>query len=221
MKVKGTPEHISQDNLRQHYDERFAQRPLRARERFYAWIANRVGPPEGSCVLDIGCGGGYLLKELHGKGCQLHGCDISTEALRIAKTVVPEAKFALADAQKLPYPDASFDIVYNLGSLEHFLDMEAAVREMHRVLHSRGCTIVMVPNSRYFGDLWRRLTFRGGADHHQLLERYGTLKEWKTLLESGGLKVQHVFAHNKFKKRLRLLPLHLAYCFIFTCTTSK
>lgn len=221
MKVKGTPESIRQRDLRRYYDERFSRRPFRARKGFYSWIAGKAPPAPGSSVLDIGCGGGYMLRELQGRGCRLHGCDISAEAVRIAQREAPQAKFAVADAGHLPYPDSSFDTLYILGSLEHFPDMEAAVREMHRVLRPRGRAVVMVPNSHYIGDLWRKLTSRRGADHHQIIERLGTLSEWKSLLKSGGLKVREVFTYNKFKKRLHFLPLRFANCFILTCTPSR
>jgi ubiquinone/menaquinone biosynthesis C-methylase UbiE len=220
MKIKGLKNNLSSAKLRRHYDERFARRPLRAREGFYAWIAGRIPPEQDSKVLDIACGGGYLLKRLQGRGCELFGSDISAQALRIAGNEAPEAKFVLADAEKLPFPDASFDMIYNLGSLEHFLDMDTALREMHRIMRPDAKLIVMVPNSRYIGDLWRKLTFRGGADHHQILERFGTLKEWKALLESGGFKVQSVFPYNKFKLRLRFVPLNFAYCFVFICVPA-
>jgi ubiquinone/menaquinone biosynthesis C-methylase UbiE len=216
MKVKGKPENLNSDKLRRYYDERFAQRPLRAREGFYAWIAARVNPPAGE-LLDIACGGGYFLKELQEKECKLFGCDISVEALKIAAREAPQASYSAADAERLPYRDSSFDLVCNLGSLEHFLDMEAALRETRRILKPGGRLVLMVPNSRYIGDFWRRITFRGGADHHQVLERFGSLKEWKTLLESNGFKVDSVFAYNKFKKWLRFVPLGLAYCFVFIC----
>jgi ubiquinone/menaquinone biosynthesis C-methylase UbiE len=218
MKTRGRPENLTSGELRRYYDERFAGRPLRAREGFYAWLAREICPPEGSSVLDIACGGGYLLGSLQGRRCDLHGCDISAEALRIASREAPEASLSVADAERLPYGDASFDEVYNLGSLEHFLDMESALHEMRRILKPGGKAVVMVPNSRYIGDLWRRATFRGGADHHQILERFGSRGEWKELLHSNGFTVRHIFPYNKFKAWLRLVPLVFAYCFVFVCS---
>lgn len=218
MKTRGRPDNLTPAQVRRYYDERFARRPLRAREGFYAWIARAAALPEGGRVLDIACGAGDLLRGLQGAGRDLHGCDISVEALRISAAEAPEAHLAVADAQNLPYRDSSFDAVYNLGSLEHFLDMEGALSEMRRVLKPGGRAVVMVPNSRYIGDLWRRLTFRGGADHHQILERFGTRREWKSLLESSGFAIERAFAYNKFKAWLRLVPLALAYCFIFVCS---
>lgn len=218
MKIRGRPNNLTSEELRRYYDKRFAERPLRAREGFYAWIAREICPPEGSRIIDIACGGGYLLREIQGRRCSLCGCDISSEALRIAAREVAEAGFAVADAEKLPYPDDSFDMACNLGSLEHFLGMESALREMRRVLKPEGRAVIMVPNSRYVGDLWRRLTFRGGADHHQILERFGTRREWQSLLESSGFVVERIFPYNKFKAWLRLVPLVFAYCFVFVCS---
>jgi ubiquinone/menaquinone biosynthesis C-methylase UbiE len=218
MKTRGKPDNLTSEELRRHYDERFAQRPLRAREGFYIWIAREIHAPEGGRIIDIACGGGYLLRELQGRGRDLLGCDISVEALRIAAREAPEAHFTAADAERLPYPDEAFDMACNLGSLEHFLDMEAALREMRRILKPKGRAVVMVPNSCYIGDLWRKATFRGGADHHQILERFGTRREWRGLLESSGFAVERAFAYNKFKTWLRLVPLAFAYCFVFVCS---
>jgi len=218
MKSRGRPNNLTSGELRRYYDERFAGRPLRARQGFYEWIAGALCPPERSRILDIACGGGYLLKEMQSGMRILHGCDISVEALQIAAGEVPEGRFAVADAEKLPYTDASFDEAYNLGSLEHFLDMESALCEMRRILKPEGRAVIMVPNSRYIGDLWRRLTFRGGPDHHQILERFGTRREWQSLIESSGFIIERVFPYNKFKTWLRLMPLALAYCFVFVCS---
>ena len=139
MKVKGTPNSLSPGELRRYYDDRFARRPLRAREGFYSWVAEKVPPPPGAMVLDIACGGGYLLEKLQGSGACLFGCDISPQAIGIAAAQAPEARFAVSDAEKLPYPGASFDMVYNLGSLEHILDIVRGRRAavVIRQLHAR------------------------------------------------------------------------------------
>jgi len=221
MKTKGNSDNLTSREMRDYYDARFAQRPLRAREGFYEWLARRTVPPEGSRVLDIGCGGGYLLGKLEGRGLKLFGCDLSGEALSTAAREAPDARFAVTDAEKLSYPGGTFDVAYNLGSLEHFLDMKAALEEMRRVLRPEGRAVVMVPNSLYAGDLWRKVTFRGGGDHHQLLERFGSLGEWSELLESGGFRIVKVFPYNKFRRRMRIVPLRYAYCFVFDCAVSE
>jgi SAM-dependent methyltransferase len=46
----------------------------------------------------------------------------------------------------LPFPEATFDAVYSMGTIEHFPDSETALSEIHRVLKPGGRAIVGVPN---------------------------------------------------------------------------
>ena len=53
---------------------------------------------------------------------------------------------AVADTRALPFADGSFDAVYSMGTVEHFAETDAAVREIFRVLRPGGRAIVGVPN---------------------------------------------------------------------------
>jgi SAM-dependent methyltransferase len=53
---------------------------------------------------------------------------------------------AVGDVRDLPFPDASFDAIYSMGTIEHFDETERAVEEMARVLKPGGRAIVGVPN---------------------------------------------------------------------------
>lgn len=55
-------------------------------------------------------------------------------------------RFSVADCRHLPYRDDTFDAIYSMGTIEHFDDSAAAVREMRRVLKPGGRAIVGVPN---------------------------------------------------------------------------
>ena len=52
--------------------------------------------------------------------------------------------FRIADAERLDFPDNSFDLVYSHGVLHHTPDTAAAVREIHRVLRPGGQAMVML-----------------------------------------------------------------------------
>jgi ubiquinone/menaquinone biosynthesis C-methylase UbiE len=98
-------------------------------------------------VLDVGCGSGYysevfatLLKD----GVHYTGVDYSDPMITRARAHYPSADFEVADATRLRYADAAFDIVFNGVSLMHIIDYPAAIREAARVA-SRHCVFHTVP----------------------------------------------------------------------------
>jgi ubiquinone/menaquinone biosynthesis C-methylase UbiE len=62
-------------------------------------------------VLDVGTGTGLLLRSLPRAPWRLVGVDLAPAMLAIARAALPNARFELADASRLDFPDASFDLV--------------------------------------------------------------------------------------------------------------
>jgi SAM-dependent methyltransferase len=184
-------------------------------------IAESLRPPRAgrALLLDAGTGGGYLLREAArlrpARFGSLHGIDISRVAVRVARREAPEAAILLAEGERLPYADGAFDAVACLGNLEHFLDPAAGARELARVCRSDGRVWVLLPNSHYSGDIWRLIQTGYGPSHHQVVERFASVNEWRDFLEANGLAVEAVSPYNRFKWWKRLLPRNLAYHFLF------
>ena len=82
------------------------------------------------------------------QGADVFGIDISSPTVGLAREqFAPGAlKASRADVRHLPFADASFDVVYSMGTIEHFDESEDAVREMARVLKPGGRVILGVPN---------------------------------------------------------------------------
>jgi exosortase/archaeosortase family protein len=82
------------------------------------------------------------------QGAEVFGIDISEPTLRQANEgFAPGAlKAARADVRRLPFADASFDVIYSMGTIEHFDESADAVAEMARVLKAGGRVILGVPN---------------------------------------------------------------------------
>ena len=84
------------------------------------------------------------------RGARAYGIDISEPTVRQARVVFPAGqrrlRGAVADVRALPFADGSFDLVYSMGTIEHFDETEHAVTEIARVLTPGGRAIVGVPN---------------------------------------------------------------------------
>ncbi len=205
--------------LREAYNQTHARGILRDRPRFYsmvwAMVRRRMNLRPDARLLDVGCGGGDFL--LAAETAAPVGLDISDVALREARRVAPQAPLILGEGERLPLRDRAFDAVVCLGNLEHFLDPRRGVREMARVLKPSGEAWILLPNSFYSGSLWRVIRTGYGPDHHQPVDRFGTINEWRDLLEGGGLRVREIFPYNRFKWWKRLLPRALAWHFLYRC----
>ncbi len=95
-------------------------------------------------VLDVAVGTGDLALLLlrRGKAQHVTGIDLSTEMMRIgaekARRAGREIRFMEANAQEMPFPDASFDAVTCAYGVRNFADLDAGLSEMYRVLRPGG-----------------------------------------------------------------------------------
>jgi SAM-dependent methyltransferase len=103
--------------------------------------------------LEIGCGEGALLARL--TTGQTSAIDLSTEALKRARTRSP-ARLSVALAERLPFPSNSFDLVFGIGVMEHFLDLDEATREVRRVLKPGGHYVALTHVTLTMADRLRR-----------------------------------------------------------------
>jgi len=94
-------------------------------------------------VLEVGCGTGNHILALHARvGCRCWGIDPSAEMLARARERAPAVRFCLGSAERLEFPDTSFDLVYSVDVIHHVSDRERSIHEAHRVLRPDGqlCT---------------------------------------------------------------------------------
>jgi ubiquinone/menaquinone biosynthesis C-methylase UbiE len=95
-------------------------------------------------ALEVGCGNGSNLWAVAAEGFRAHGLDYAPTALELARATLARwkvsAELRQGDARALPYPDATFDFVFDVGALQclTFTDLGKAHGEAYRVLKKGG-----------------------------------------------------------------------------------
>lgn len=82
------------------------------------------------------------------QGARPSGIDLSEQIVREARLVLAPHRpwLAVADVRAIPFASESFDLVYSMGTIEHFPEYIDALREIFRVLRPGGTAIIGVPN---------------------------------------------------------------------------
>jgi SAM-dependent methyltransferase len=99
---------------------------------------------EGAWLLDVGCGVGLYTRQLARAGARAVGTEI--ELPRAMQARASGLPVVAAPAERLPFPDGTFDTVLLHEVLEHVADDGQALREVARVLVDGGRALVFVPN---------------------------------------------------------------------------
>ncbi|HLN98113.1 MAG TPA: class I SAM-dependent methyltransferase [Pyrinomonadaceae bacterium] len=103
---------------------------------------------QGLKVLEVGCGLGTDGAQFAQAGADYTGVDLTPAAVELARRRFElfdlPGKFQTSDAENLPFPDDSFDLVYSHGVLHHTPETGKAIVEIHRVLRPGGRAVVML-----------------------------------------------------------------------------
>ncbi len=220
------------------YDDIYAEEGLSQLLSFYLWYLEQLDLGREGRLLDVSCGSGEVVHLARERGLEAHGVDISFQAVQRARRADARVHLTAAAGERLPYADASFDYLTNIGSLEHFLDPAQGVREMARVLRSGGRAFILVPNTfSLTTNIWHAFRTGETSIDDQPIQRYAARADWQRLLEQNGLRVYKTIKYERIwprrrsdwgyylrrpKELVRLLaapfiPLNLAFCFIFFC----
>ena len=127
----------------------------------------------GRTLLEVGAGIGTDLSQFAKHGAIVTDLDLSAGHLRLARENFERrglrGTFVHHDAERLPFDDHQFDVVYSNGVIHHTPNTASVVREIRRVLKPRGKAIVMVyaEDSIHY---WRNLVWAIGIKEGQLLQ---------------------------------------------------
>ena len=122
-------------------------------------------------ALDLGCGTGEMMRRILQADASkdLCGIDLSEEMLAAARSKLPaQVRLLLGDSEALPFPDASFDVVFCNDSFHHYPAPRNVLREVRRVLKPGG-TFLM-------GDCWQPFAGRVIMNFYMRHSREGDVK---------------------------------------------
>jgi ubiquinone/menaquinone biosynthesis C-methylase UbiE len=137
--------------------------------RLMRWFVARraVGMAGRGQAVDVGCGPGRLVIALARRSSDLHvtGVDLSDDMLTQGQDnarragVADRVSFRYGDAQAIPFPDASLDLVVSTLSLHHWSDPVAVLDEIARVLRPGGSFLVFDLRRDMAAPCWLLLWF--------------------------------------------------------------
>ncbi len=172
----------------------------------YIFDFARFHEAPGKDVLEIGVGmGADHLMWARARPKSLSGVDLTERAVgftsaRVAAEGLP-SKVQVADAERLPFPDDSFDLVYSWGVMHHSPDTPACLKEAARVLRPGGIARIMVYNTWSLVGmmLWLRYGLLAGRPGRRMADIYAdklespgtkayTPKEARALVEASGFR---------------------------------
>lgn len=152
--------------------------------------------------LDAGCGDGRYLAALDAElPARTAGVDISERILETARRRIARAELRRANLESLPFADGEFELVLCSQVIEHVVDAEAALHELARVLRGGGTLVLSTDNARNLVTralnaprtlVVRALRLRGGRGRIESPATAYTEASLRALVESAGLRVEHV-----------------------------
>lgn len=165
--------------------------------RLVAYLVARLDV-RGKRALEVGAGTGRDSLELAARGAEVWTLDYSGESLELMRAAAGDrVRIVCGDALALPFRDASFDIVFHQGLLEHFRRPLDLLAENHRVLKSGGHLLVDVPQRYHYYT----------AMKHALMAVDRWFAGWETefsagelrgLMEEAGFTVEGFYGENLF-----------------------
>jgi ubiquinone/menaquinone biosynthesis C-methylase UbiE len=143
--------YVDYDQIAATYDKRYDRNQ-------YAEVENTllqfVAGQERLQILEAGCGTGHWLKLLHNRGHHAVGLDLSAQMLRQARSLLPDAALIRGRAEHLPFPAETFDCVFCINAIHHFVDKPVFLKEARHILRPGGKMLNVGLNPHTGIDQW-------------------------------------------------------------------
>ena len=175
--------------------------------KIFVKMKEKLGNIDGKRILEYGCGTGWVTAELSSMGGYIDAFDISDQAINRTKKNLSRKKLdknctiQKMSAERLKYPDESFDIIFGFAILHH-LNLDMAMPELYRVMKPSSVAYFAEPlGENPIIKMYRKLT-----------PQYRTAEERPIVMDEflPYTKTFRKYTHEEFYLTA-LLPFALAY----------
>ncbi|WP_449620664.1 class I SAM-dependent methyltransferase [Robertmurraya sp. Marseille-Q9965] len=171
--------------------EKYVTSELHAKGTDLLTLIDWLHPQKNELVLDIATGGGHVAKALSPHVDQVFATDLTKEMLtntaRHLRPVSSNVSYIIADAENLPFLDATFDIITCRIAAHHFPNPLDFIKEVARVLKPNGSFLLIdnvAPKDPYLAEFMNNLEALRDESHSRCL----SIEEWRNLFASAHLK---------------------------------
>ena len=147
----GTDRAVDYDRIAPSYNRRFVHETPGGEAQALAAL---VGKLQAARILEVGCGTGHWLAGLSDLTSQAFGLDLSAGMLAQARQHPGRLHFVRGQAGQMPFPAASFDLVYCVNAIHHFQQRRAFVCGARRLLRSGGALAIVGMDPRAHRHRW-------------------------------------------------------------------
>lgn len=169
--------HVDYDALAPTYNQRFEEdkdRPATARA-----LLELAGNLNAQHVLEVGCGTGRWLAEMHTVADKCCGLDPSRGMLAQASSRNAPIRLTRGRGESLPFPNATFDLVYCVNAIHHMDGQQSFIQEARRVLRDGGVLAVIGMNPHQQRKTWYVYDYFEGVYETDLAR----FPSWETVID--------------------------------------
>jgi len=155
-------------------------------ETEFQLMISQLQPQPASTLLDVGCGTGHFSRRFAAHGLQVTGIDPDAGAINFARQQDGSIIYLKGSAEKLPFPDSSFDYCVAVTSLCFIEQVEKAITEMWRVSRKAMVLGLLNRNSLLFNQKYNHGSYLGAR-----WDRFGDVINILSDLKPGIAGVSH------------------------------
>ena len=173
---------VNYDDIASTYDGRYRRGVGEGEHTIPFALRQLLTPGVPNRILEVGCGTGFWLSSF-GDRDKVYGIDVSQAMLSKAKA--RHADLIRGTAEQLPFPHASFDLVYCVNAFHHFPEKEPFIREAERTLRPNGTLAIIGMDPHGQHDRWYIYDYFEGT-YELDLRRFPSVPQITTWMNDAG-----------------------------------